>query len=437
MQNNTTKKQPLYVIILLILAAEAVFILPFVLQRIFRTTFLESFSITDTELGSCFAAYGIVALVSYLFGGPLADKFKPHVLMSFALMLTALGGFYLATYPNLYNLHILYAFWGFTTIFLFWAAMIKATRIWGGSNKQGIAFGFLDGGRGLVAALFGSVGVIIFSLFITTDIEITTIAERRLAFKEVILYSSIAVMGIAVITYFFLRFSETESTTSENPSKLLTLENFKLVMQYRAVWLLMVIILCAYYGYKMTDLFSKYAEDVLGYNKIEAAKVGTYLLYLRPAIGVVIGLLADRTKASLWIIIGFLLMTATSVIFYLGIINDSTTLLFILSIGTMALGVYSTRVLYFATLEEAKIPLAVTGTAVGFISVVGYTPDIFAGLVMGYFLDANKGAVGLQHTFGVMALIALVGLIAAILFYTFTTKKERKIRSLNNMIKQK
>ncbi|WP_299113447.1 MFS transporter [uncultured Winogradskyella sp.] len=421
--DSNQKKQPLYVIVLLILAAEAIFILPFVLQRIFRTTFLESFSINDTEIGSCFAAYGTVALVSYLFGGPLADRFKPNVLMSVALVLTALGGFYLATYPNLYNLHILYGFWGVTTIFLFWAAMIKATRIWGGSNKQGIAFGFLDGGRGLVAALFGSAGVIIFSLFITKEVELTSIEERRIAFKQVITYTSIAVLLIGFIVYFFLNFSETNTIDSEKPSKILTLENFKLVMKFKAVWLLMVIILCAYYGYKMTDLFSKYAEQVMNYNKIEAAKVSTYLLYMRPVVGVVIGLLADRTKASLWIVIGFLLMAITSLIFYLGIIDDSTTLLFILSIGTMALGVYSARVLYFATLEEAKIPLAVTGTAVGFISIVGYTPDIFAGLLMGYFLDANPGTIGLQNAFGIMGLFTLIGLIASYLFYKHSKSK--------------
>lgn len=423
MQQDTNKKQPLYVILLLILAAEAVFILPFVLQRIFRTTFLESFSINDTQIGSCFAAYGTVALVSYLLGGPLADRFKPNVLMSVALILTALGGFYLSTYPTLVNLHILYGFWGFTTIFLFWAAMIKATRIWGGSNKQGIAFGFLDGGRGLVAALFGSAGVVIFSLFITKDIELTSIEERRVAFKEVIRYTSIAVMLIGFIVFFLLRFNEEEDIKLEHNAKLLTMENFKIVMKYRAVWLLMIIILCAYYGYKMTDLFSKYAEQVMNYNKIEAAKVGTSLLYMRPVIGVVIGLLADRTRASLWIIIGFLLMTITSLIFYLGIIDDSTTLLFVLSIGTMAIGVYSARVLYFATLEEAKIPLAVTGTAVGFISVVGYTPDIFAGLLMGFFLDDNPGAVGLQHAFGIMGIFTLVGLLASYLFYRHSIKK--------------
>jgi MFS family permease len=408
---------PAYIIILLILAGEAVFILPFVLQRIFRTTFLESFSISQTELGSCFSVYGIVALFSYLFGGPLADRFKPNLLMSAALILTGLGGLYLATYPNLFNLHILYGFWGFTTIFLFWAAMIKATRIWGGTDKQGIAFGFLDGGRGLVAALFGSVGVIIFSFFITKDIELTSIEERRIAFKEVITYTSIAVITVGVIVFLFLKLNIEKTLTSEKTSKLITIENFKIVMKFKAVWLLMIIILCAYYSYKMTNLFSQYAEQVMHYNKIEAAKVGTYLLYMRPVIGVTIGLLADRTKASLWIIIGFFLMAITSLIFALGIINDSTPLLFILTIGTMAIGVYSARVLYFATLEETKIPLTVTGTAVGFISVIGYTPDIFTGLINGYFLDAYNEEIGHQIVFAIMFGFAIIGLIASFWLY--------------------
>ena len=415
---NTIKhKKPAYVIILLILAGESVFILPFVLQRIFRPTFLETFAITNLQIGSCFSVYGLVALFSYLFGGPLADKFKPHILMSVALMLTALGGFYLATYPSLKNLHMLYGFWGFTTIFLFWASMIKATRIWGGTDKQGIAFGFLDGGRGLTAALFGSVGVMIFSFFITKEIEFTTLDERREAFKQVIMYSSLAICIIALLVFFFLKNLNSSEENTIEKSKSLTLSSFKQVMKFRAVWLLMIIILCAYFGYKMTDVFSLYANQVMNYNEIDSAKVGTYLLYVRPVIGVVIGLLADRTRASLWIIIGFIFMLITSLIFASGMINRSTTLLFILSIGTMALGVYSARVLYFATLEESKIPLALTGTAVGFISVIGYTPDIFAGPLMGYVLDANPGEIGLRHVFTIMSGFSFVGCIAAYFLY--------------------
>lgn len=344
--------------------------------------------------------------------------------MSVALILTASGGFYLASYPSLLNLHILYGFWGFTTIFLFWAAMIKATRIWGGKNRQGIAFGFLDGGRGLVAALFGSAGVFVFSLYISKDIEFTTLQERQIAFKQVILYASIVISVIGVLVFFFLKNLQSSTADSDLSvetmaanSQTLTIDNFKAVMQYRAVWLLMIIILCAYFGYKMTDIFSLYANQVMLYDEIKSAKIGTYLLYMRPIIGVVIGGLADRTRATLWIVIGFVLMVLTSLLFASGIVNSNTTLLFVLSIGIMALGVYSARVLYFAVLEEAKIPLAITGTAVGFISVVGYTPDIFAGPLMGYFLDANPGAVGLEHTFGLMVGFSVVGLVASVVLW--------------------
>ncbi|WP_417195653.1 MFS transporter [Bizionia sp.] len=411
-----------FTIILLILAGEAVFVLPFVLARIFRPTFLEVFAINNTQLGSCFSVYGIVAFVSYLFGGPLADKFKPNKLMAVALFLTALGGFYLASYPSLFLLHVLYGFWGFTTIFLFWAAMIKATRIWGGTNNQGIAFGFLDGGRGLTAALFGTLGVLLFSFFLTSNINDTSLSERQSAFRMVIIAISLIVSVIGVLVYFFLK-NDTYSEQNSKISQKLTLQNFKVIMKYPSVWLLMIIILCAYFGYKMTDVFSLYAKDVMKYDDIDSAQVGTYLLYMRPIIGVTIGLLADKTRASFWIVIGFLLMLCTSLIFSTTFINSNETILFVLSIIIMAIGVYSARVLYFATLEEAKIPLALTGTAVGFISIIGYTPDIFAGPIIGYLLDASPGVLGHRHVFMTMAIFSFIGLLAAFAFYKISTKK--------------
>ena len=114
----------------LILAGETIFFLPFVLARIFRPTLLEAFGISNTELGSYFSIYGIVAMLSYFFGGPLADKFSAKKLMAFALWLTGSGGFVMILIPTSFTMKVLYGFWGFTTIFLFWASMIKATRIW-------------------------------------------------------------------------------------------------------------------------------------------------------------------------------------------------------------------------------------------------------------------------------------------------------------------
>ena len=199
-----TNRAPWYFLLLLILAGESVFILPFVLSRVFRPTVLQAFDLNNVELGICFTVYGIVALLSYLFGGPLADKYPPRKSIAVALWMTALGGLVYSTFPSYTVLKILYGYWGFTTIFIFWAPMIKATRVWGGTTSQGKAFGFLDGGRGLVGALFGFMGVLIFSLFINTGVSKTTLYESKEAFRNVILVCSGIVVLVGFLVWFFM-----------------------------------------------------------------------------------------------------------------------------------------------------------------------------------------------------------------------------------------
>ncbi|WP_299390684.1 nitrate/nitrite transporter [uncultured Gelidibacter sp.] len=423
-------KHSLFIILLLILAGEAIFVLPFVLARIFRPTFLEIFNINNYELGSCFSIYGIVALLSYFFGGSLADKYAPRTLMAVALLMTALGGFYMATFPSYTALKLLFGYYGFTTIFLFWAPMIKATRVWGGQDKQGMAFGFLDGGRGLVAASFGSLSVLVFSYMLTVDVSEASLPERQDAFKYVIWISSGIVTLIGILVFYFLKPLSDNAETSITKRKVYTLENFKAVLKYPTVWLMMLIILCAYVGYKITDIFSLYAKDVLGFDAIKSAEIGTYLLYIRPVTGVAIGFLADRTRASLWIVIGFVIMLLSSLLFASGIISDHTIGLFTVSIIFMAIGVYATRVLYFAIMEEANLPLVITGTAVGFISVVGYTPDVFAGPLIGLLLDNSPGELGHQHVFLGMAAFSIIGFAAALAFSLLTRKKTKSANSI-------
>ena len=163
LKDQPIKKGSVLSITLLILSGELIYLLPYVLPRIFRPTFLEVFNLNNLQLGSLFSVYGIIALLSYVYGGVISDKFQPKKLMSYSLFFTSFGGLVLASYPSYFVLQILYGYWGFTTVFLFWGAMIKATRVWGGTDNQGQAFGFLDGGRGLVAASMGSLGILIFS----------------------------------------------------------------------------------------------------------------------------------------------------------------------------------------------------------------------------------------------------------------------------------
>ena len=73
-------------------------------------------------------------------------------------------------------------------------------------------------------------------------------------------------------------------------------------------------------------------------------------------------------------------------------------------------------------LDEGKIPLAWTGTAVGIVSVLGYTPDVFMPPLMGHLLDASPGVPGHQHVFAVIGGFSLIGLAASVAFQRYTRR---------------
>ena len=77
--------------------------------------------------------------------------------------------------------------------------------------------------------------------------------------------------------------------------------------------------------------------------------------------------------------------------------------------------VYALRGVYFALLEETKIAGSLTGTAVGMISLIGYTPDAFFNSIAGRVLDASPGLNGFQNFFLMLAFITLIGMIATMM----------------------
>ena len=411
------KKGSFLSITLLILSGELIFLLPYVLARVFRPTFLEVFNLTNLELGSLFSIYGTVAILSYLYGGVISDKFQPKKLIAISLFFTAFGGIFLSTYPSYLMLQILWGYWGFTTVFLFWGAMIKATRVWGGSKNQGEAFGLLDGGRGLVAASMGTLGVVIFSMFLTNDIELASLVERKNAFKYVILFSSFIVFLTGILIIVFME-SGIESAVNKSAS---LISNIKSVLKIQSVWLIMVIIIAAYVGYKVTDIYSLYASDVMNFDNLEAANIGSLQLYLRPIVCLLIALFADKKSYINLIIIGFIIMLVGALVFSLGIVQVNMNYVFFFSLTVVATGTYAIRALYFSLMQEGRIPIVLTGTAVGVISVVGYTPDIFASPVIGYLLDTYPGIIGYQYVFSMLVVFSIVGLWASMKFSKLVT----------------
>tara|TARA_Y100001935_G_scaffold171500_1_gene141534 strand:+ start:343 stop:1542 length:1200 start_codon:yes stop_codon:yes gene_type:complete len=392
------------------LAAESIYILPYVLARVFRPTFLDVFNLTNFELGGLFSIYGVVAFFSYLYGGVLADRYSPRKLLSISLIFTSLGGLIMMTYPSYLIMQLLFAYWGFTTVFIFWAPMLKATRAIGGVKMQGKTFSFLDGGRGVVASSIGLIGVLIFSILITEDVSSLTLSEKQEVFKYVIGASSLIVFIIGIVVYTYLKIELKDDEKIGNIKSLLELAKLK------SVWLISFIILCAYMGYKITDVYSLYASEVMKFDEIDAARVGALQQYLRPIVCVSVAFFTDKNGNINNILIGFLVMMLGSILFASGLIKVSMNILFIISLIIVATGTYAIRGLYFSILKDGKIPYILSGTAIGLISIVGYSPDIFATPLYGYLLDNFPGIRGHQYVYLILFISSIVGIYVSLKF---------------------
>ena len=403
----------------LVVAGEAVFSLPFHVARFFRPTVLQVFELTNTELGAAQAVYGVVAMLAYFPGGPLADRFSARRLLTASLLATSAGGWYFATFPPYRALSVLFGFWGLTTILLFWAALIRATREWGGRDKQGRAFGILDGGRGLFAAVLAAGAVWVFGEMLPHDPSTATDVERAEALRRLIYLYTAVTAGAGLLCWWFVPESHGAPPRHETLWR-----HIGSVVRIRRVWLQAVIVVCAYVGYKGVDDYSLFAVQAYGMNEVDGARVSTISAWVRPFAAVGAGWLGDRKKASWVCALSFTMLIGSYA--WLALASPEPSMVWVLyaNVFFTCVAIFGLRGVYFALFEEAKVPLAATGTAVGLVSVIGYTPDIFVNLVAGWLLDRSPGIEGHQHFFTFLGGSAVVGLIAALAFGRETNRAD-------------
>ncbi|MBN25806.1 MAG: MFS transporter [Alteromonadaceae bacterium] len=417
--------------LIIILAGELIFALPFHLARFFRPTFLQAFGLTNTQLGDIFAVYGVVAMLSYFPGGIIADKYPPNRLMSFSLLATALGGLYLLSGPSHFGLTLLFAYWGATTVLVFWAAMIKATRLSAPSHRQGFAFGLLDGGRGLAASLFASVGILLLSFgTFNPQGDFSDAGEAFDAMRLLIIYYTVLTALAAGLTWFFVSV-QTESGAKDDfqpQGQHSSASSLGSTLINPLVWLQGGIVICAYCGYKALDNYSLFVVQHYGWSQVEGAQFITFSSYMRPVAALVAGILADRLRTSK---MTYFLFAALGLAFagiaWMTHFDAAITLVLAMLLFTF-FAVFALRGIYFALVDESQIRMGATGTAVGIISVLGFTPDIFFASISGRMLDAGQDGFGYYFLF--VAGIMFVGCLCALVL-ALKVNKMRKFQAVS------
>lgn len=414
-KSNETKRVPKWLIIFsLIIAGETIFGIPFHIIRYFRPVLLDVFQLDNTQVGDAIALYGLTAMLCYFPSGVVADRYSARRLMVVSLISTATGGVWMTTIPGQKGLALLYGFWGISNILLFWSAMLRATRVWGGKLAQGRAFGLLDGGRGLVGAAAATIAVFFLSSYLPGDVESVNLTEKTLALKAVIWYYTALTVGAAVLVWFVIP----DSKFVKSKQKLNGFDGILKVLRSRAAWLQAIIVVCAYCGYRGLDLYSLYAVEVLKMDDVSAARLMSNATYLRPVGAIVAGFLADRFTTIKTIVTAFVVLTGSYLFLYFISVDEISIAIILTNLFISILAVYALRGIYFALFEETKVPKKLTGTTVGLVSLVGFTPDIFFHSIAGRILDKNPGEIGFDKFFLFLISFALLGIAATLLIKT-------------------
>ena len=394
-------------------SAGSIYLLPF-LQEVYYKPLAEALSLNNTEVGSLMSIYGVFAMISYFPGGWIADKVTPRILISISLLLTGLLGLFFATLPSFHISLIIHALWGVTTTLLFWSSIVRVTRNWAPKDEQGRAFGFLQMGRGISDIIVSTPILIVFGV----------LGSSYFALSVVIILISLITILSGIAAWFILSEDDGGENTNIGSFKSGMTEVIS-VLKMPVVWLISIVVLAAYSAYWGTYRFTSYSTDIFSLSVVVAGAISIGKMAMSPPSALVAGYVSDKIGIAKSVSILFMILILTFLIFAFMPGLPSLLPFMITNIAIASLAVFALRGIYFALLEEGGIPMKVTGTATGFISMIGFTPDIFMPLIGGLLLDRLPTVEGYRAFFLTVAGICTLGLIAALMIYHIVSSSKK------------
>ena len=388
-------------LIILTTAGSLIYGLPY-FRSYYYDAYLEVYHLTNTQMGTFGSIFGVLGAISYLFGGIVADMISPRMIMSVSLILTGAAGLLHLTNPSYGILVLIYLIWGFTSLFAFWPALLKGLRGLAAENEQSKAFGFMEGGRGIINALHLAITLAVFNFFSKT-------AGNLAGLNGVITFYSIVVILLGILTFLLMKNDKEQTKKGEKLSFRQVID----VLKMPAVWILSLILCCTYTMNISMFYFTPYATASFGITATAAAVVTMMTQYIRPISSIGGGILADRLGRSKMMFIGFIFMGISTAVLVL--FKNVSIPLFIGLCILIYLAMYLNYGVVFSMMEEGGVPAHVAGTAIGVVCTLGYLPEVVCPVLAGHVLDTYT-ELGYKYYFMGVAAVMFIGIIALILW---------------------
>lgn len=410
----------IFTIIMIAFGGAIIYGLPY-FRYDYYDAYLNAYNLTNTQMGIFGSIYGVFGMISYLFGGYVADRVSIKKLIVLSLLGTGLGGFVHLLPLSFVQLSVLYAFWGFSSLFAFWPSCVKAVRILSDSDSQGKAFGMFEGGRGVAAAISATTAVIVFRIGMKSMGDI-------LGMRYIIIFYSIATILCGVVIQFNMK------NEIVNDGEKVTFKDIGAVIKLPAVWIIAIVTFCNYVFTLSLYYFVPYATSLLGMSVTAAAFLAAMKRYISPISNIGGGYLGDKFGTSNILFYSFIVIAvSTAGILLLPIENKQIIIIGFSAIYIISYLFYQVNYsLTWSMMGEGAIPEKYSGTAAGLISTIGYLPDIFISLLAGKLLDTYPGATGYRYFFTFLIVALLIGAIFVKIWNNYLRKNNLLIKLNKN-----
>ncbi len=413
-----SKTQKLLILLFLSLGQGSVYFLPYI-RNVYYTPLLETLAVSNADFGSLVSYFAIGCMLLYIPGGIMSDKWNYKKNIVYSLFATALlvGSF--GFFMNFSYAKAVFFLLALSTTFVFWSSALKAVRILGG-DEQEKTYGYYYAMQGILSIVIQSAMLFVYNQFADTVTGL-----------RIVLFINAAMNAVsAIFCQIYLPNPDDEAMKQGDDGGFEFSMVGKVILN-PLIWIISILIFCAYGLYSNSYYFSTYLSEVKGMSFNVAANLSlirvTYMLSFASLIG---GLIASKLRSTtIWYMICAVCSALSCFTFItLAKADISLTLLGAISIlpSAFMLLVYGlTSSLY----QEFDIPTAYTGTAIGVVSIIGYTPDLLFGPILGSFLDtanaSGNSAEGYIQIFKFFGLLGGIGFAAALLAL-FLKKKQVK-----------
>ena len=363
----------------------------------YYVAFQTATGFTNTQLGLLLSVLGIASTILYLPGGYLADKFSPLKLMTIGLIGAGAIGFIIAQFPSYPVMLALYCIWPVFAILIAWNPQIKVLRLISEDDQQAKIQTMRAYGR-------------------TLPILIISLAGSSLAIICAI---------IAAITY-----APVPSQLSAAQEKSVNLKEYGKVLQMPEVWAIGLIGFSAYTASTGVTYLQPYLASVFNLSAATSSVLAIIAKNCALIAAPIITWIAMKTKLPVTKVLGYSLILA-AICFVVYLLMPANTLILILCVifyMVSALCIMSTWALQFVPVSEVEIPMAVTGSAIGVISMFSFVSDIFYSAICGHFID-TYALDGYKWIFGMTVVILAAGAFACM--YIVKKIKARKAAPVN------